>query len=76
MENNDKTAHRKVIHLCYNDAENDNLLQSRNILAKKWKGRGIKLPPKNKYDESRYKKRGSGNHRKGFEYGKVRKYSR
>lgn len=49
VENDDEMAYRKVFDLCYN-SENDNMLQYRNLLAKKWKGRGIKLPPKNKYD--------------------------
>ncbi|POG62515.1 hypothetical protein GLOIN_2v1785244 [Rhizophagus irregularis DAOM 181602=DAOM 197198] len=66
---NDEMAYRKVFKLCYNSG-NDNVLQYRNSLAKKWKGRGIKLPPKNKYDE---KEKGL-NHNKwrSGNYGKKR----
>ncbi|CAI2168348.1 16642_t:CDS:2 [Funneliformis geosporum] len=63
VENDDEMAQKKVIDLCYNDPERNKVLKSRNLLAKKWKGQGIKLPPKNKFEESegrmgRFNKRG------------------
>ncbi len=46
IENDDKIGQKKVINLCYNE---NNILQYRNLLAKKWKGQGIKLLFKNKF---------------------------
>ncbi|CAG8505282.1 8833_t:CDS:2 [Funneliformis mosseae] len=66
VENDDEMAQRKVINLCYNDPERSKILKSRNLLAKKWKGQGIKLPPRNKFEESegrmgRFNKKRDGN---------------
>ncbi|RIA94638.1 hypothetical protein C1645_545940, partial [Glomus cerebriforme] len=77
VENDDEMAYKKVMNLCYNEAEYDHILQNRNLLAKKWKGQGIKLPPKNKYDErgrferrrNSYKRR-SGERKENFGFGK------
>lgn len=70
VENDDDMAYREVFKLCYNYSGNDNVLQYRNSLAKKWKGRGIKLPPKNKYDEK--EKRLNYNKWRSENYGKKR----
>jgi hypothetical protein len=69
VENDDEMAYKKVFNLCYNYPENDKALQYRNLLAKKWKGRGIKLPPKNKYEKE---KGGSYNKWENEYHGKKR----
>ncbi|GBB87467.1 hypothetical protein RclHR1_13940005 [Rhizophagus clarus] len=82
VENDDEMTYRKVFDLCYN-SEDDGVLRYRNSLAKKWKGRGIKLPPKNKYDVkenevnyNEWRNRYYEKKRKGFGFGRWKNNQR